>query len=187
MSIEPGRLLRLDTDEDDAADLLRVIRALDEVRDVLGPALYGRVLKEVLWFRWEQPRLPRPLVDGKYPHAYPWSADARRAWQESPHREGRRGALVIEHVEPKRELLSRIIQASDALDVATLLTLLRGAHSAVVITKREDDLVTRAGFAHTSPDPSDVWARYRAAGLDVEGFAPLTQSPTMSGLRAGST
>jgi len=176
MSVEPGRLLQLDTDERDAADLLRVIRALDEVRDVLGPALYGRVLKEVLWFRWEQPRLPRPLVDGKYPHAYPWSADARRVWRESPRREGRRGALVIEHVEPKRELLARIAQASDTLDVTEFLDLLRAAHSAAVISKVEDTLIARAGFGHRSPDPSDVWARYRAAGLDVEGFAPLTEA-----------
>jgi len=48
MSVEPGQLLQLDTDEHDAADLLRVIRALDEVHDVLGPALNRRVLKEVL-------------------------------------------------------------------------------------------------------------------------------------------
>ncbi|MBX3095071.1 MAG: hypothetical protein KF680_11125 [Cryobacterium sp.] len=176
--VEPGRLLTLDTDEQDATSILRVVHSLGEVGDVLGRALHNRVLKEVLWFRWEQPRLPRPLVDGKYPHAYPWSAEARRVWQESPRREGRRGALVIEHTEPKRELLARIIRAGDAIDVAELLSLLRDAHSAVVITKREDDLVTRAGFSHRSPDPSDVWARYRAAGLEVEGFAPLNKALT---------
>src|SRR5690606_23454313 len=108
--------------------------------------------------------------------AYPWSADARRVWQDSPRREGRRGALVIEHVEPKRELLARIVRAGEALDVAEFLDLLRAAHSAAVISKDEDTLIARAGFGHRSPDPGDVWARYRAAGIDVEGFAPLTEA-----------
>ncbi len=143
---------------------------------MLGLTLHRRVLKEVLWFRWEQPRLPRPLIDGKYPRAYPWSAEARRLWRESPRREGRRGALVIEHLEPKRELLARITQAGDSLDAAGLLALFHVAHSAAVISKSEDELLSRAGFAHASPDPGDVWGRYRAAGLDVDEFAPRIEA-----------
>ena len=81
---------------------------------------------------------------------------------------------MIEHIVPKRELLAKIVEETEGLTVERLLDLLRAAHSAVVISKEEDSLVTKAGWAHRSPDPTDVWARYRAAGLDVAGFAPLT-------------
>lgn len=171
--LEPGQLVRRDDDVEVAAQMLRVIQALHEVRDLMGGTVYGRALKEVLWFRWEQPRLPRPLVNGKYPFAYPWSAQAREIWHRSPSRSGRPGQLVIEHIVPKRELLAKIVEETESLTVERLLDLLREAHSAVVISKEEDSLVTKAGWAHRSPDPTDVWARYRAAGLDIDGFAPL--------------
>lgn len=59
------------------------------------------------------------------------------------------------------------------LDVDGLLELLRGAHSAVVLSKVEDARVTAAGYGYASPDSADVWARYRAAGLDLASFGPL--------------
>lgn len=176
MMIEPGKPVMLPTDRADAEDILTVVRVLNGVRDILGASILGRVLKEFLWAKWERPRLPKPLVDGKYPYAYPWSARARAAWHASPRRAGRPAALVIEHVVPKRELLNEIAANATELDVDELLALLRGAHAAVVLSKEEDAQVTAAGFGYASPDASDVWARYRAAGLDLAGFGPLTTS-----------
>jgi len=43
----------------------------------------------------------------------------------------------------------------------------------VIITKAEDDALNAAGMRNTTPAPDDRWSRYRAAGLDPSGFAPL--------------
>lgn len=33
--------------------------------------------RETIYFTWEQPRLPRPLIQSKYPQSFPWSPRAR--------------------------------------------------------------------------------------------------------------
>ncbi|TQO24271.1 hypothetical protein FB385_3151 [Paramicrobacterium agarici] len=154
--------------------MTRVVKALASVRDDLLPSVLSRCLKEALWFSWEQPRLPRPLVDGKYPRSYPWSSEARESLARNPKRQDRPGQLIIEHIIPKRELLTVLLEEAESLVPERTFALLSDANRAVVISKAEDRLITEAGFGHSSPDQADPWARYRAAGIDVEGFAALS-------------
>lgn len=178
MDLVPGTTMRLDNDLEVARDLAGAVRAIVDVGDVLGPSLLSRVIKEVLWFRWEQQRLPRPLVDGKYPRSYPWSRAARQVYLDSPRRPGRAGMLVIEHVVPKRELLRRVIEQDFTDDTQGFVDVLQEGCAAVVITRDEDRQITTAGYGHVRPE-GDVWARYRASGIDLDGFAPLTSGQSI--------
>ncbi|GAA2828604.1 hypothetical protein [Leucobacter komagatae] len=173
VALEPGQGLQLDSDVDDATSILRMVTTLQGEREWLGQSLHDRILKEVIWFKWEYPRLPRPLIDGKYPCAYPWSALARETYQRSPKRAGRAGQLVIEHVVPKRELMAMIAEQAASLTPSGLAHLMIEGCRAVVITKDEDRLLTRAGLGHVRSNKDDVWSRYRDVGLDLSTFTPL--------------
>jgi hypothetical protein len=168
----PGRPLRLASDEKDAEHLLAVIRGLAAF--TAQPADCDRVLREALWFLWEKPRLPRPLVVSKYPAVYPWSPAARatvaagRGW-----RAGGMG-LVFEHLAPRALLRQEIIARVEALTAESLAELLHSSITAAVITRDEDAAITRAGLSHRQPDEAaGPWSRYLAADLDVANFAPL--------------
>src|SRR5437763_206556 len=106
----PGRPTTLGPKQDleDAAALLKVVEAcrpmLGAGRPRTGPV---RLVREALWFFWEQPRLPRPLVASKYPLPYPWSLEAQAVWNGGKtHRPPGGWGLIIEHLYP-RELLVR--------------------------------------------------------------------------------
>jgi len=173
VALEPGRGLQLDSDAYDAARILSLTRALYAEGEWLGSGVLGRQMRELLWFKWEQPRLPRPLIDGKYPCAYPWSAQAREVYFQSPEKAGRTRQLVIEHVLPKRELFQRLAAEISTLTPTGMQQLLHESCLAAVITKEEDRVLDNAGMNHVRPDENDVWSRYRSAGLDLSTFAPL--------------
>jgi len=65
-----------------------------------GRRMLQKPLREAIWFVWQHPRLPRPLMRGNYPMSVRWTAAARAAHAEDPAR-----PLVIEHVEPIRDLI----------------------------------------------------------------------------------
>ena len=66
------------------------------------------VVRQALWSLWELPRLPRPLVQGRYPVIYPWSAAARAAYEANAKApKGGRG-LVLEHVRPRNILIGNV-------------------------------------------------------------------------------
>ena len=71
MQLEPGRGIILASDVVDAALVLQLSRSLKTLRELVGNIIADRNLKEVIWSKWELPRLPHPLIDGKYPAAYP--------------------------------------------------------------------------------------------------------------------
>lgn len=155
----------------DASMILQLLRAMQRWERQTGERASRRPLREAMWFVWMEPRLPEDRVRGKYPVAYLWSKKARRAVARDP-----RCHLVIEHVRPVTLLIDELM-ASRSWDADSLgRTLKRNLSTAVVLTPEEDRMVTSAGFRQSMPNDhrGDALARYRAAGLDVEGFAPLT-------------
>lgn len=118
-----------------------------------------------------------PAGERKYPRAYPWSPAARAAAATGRPPGG--FGLVIEHAIPRTLLVTELLTgaASRTLEEALAL-LLQGSHAAV-ITREDDRALTAAGLRSQMPQHApveDVWARYRAAGLDPTRFAPLDPS-----------
>lgn len=173
---EPGRPISLGADEDrtDAEGLLGVLRSCKPVRQ-RRHAGTTHVARQALWNFWELPRLPRPLLQNKYPLAYPWSTSARVSYKENQRApKGGRG-LVLEHVRPRNILIDSMIERSDQLTAGELIGYLNRFLAGAVITREEDLLLTNAGVAYApvDADDPDPWARYRTAGLAPESFSPV--------------
>jgi hypothetical protein len=77
----PGRLGSLGEDRDhgDAELIVRIVQWSRETIELGRRGSAARLLREAMWFAWEEPRLPPPLVSRKYPRSYPWSPLARLA------------------------------------------------------------------------------------------------------------
>jgi hypothetical protein len=153
---------------EDATHLLAVTVELSRMRN--RPAGRARVLREALWFLWEQPRLPRPLVRSKYPKSYPWSPAARALV-----RSGVPGGLVLEHVEPRSLLVADLLRDAEGWTPESFAAVLHRRTGAAVLTVADGRRLTAAGFSRSMPDGGHgVWARYVAAGIDLTAFAPLS-------------
>jgi hypothetical protein len=155
-----------ESDDIDASFVGRVFAAAREWEQITGRPAPRKPLRELVWFVWQQPRLPRPLVRGKYPKAVPWTSAARDAYSLD-----KRCRLVIEHVEPINVLLERLLSLS--LDSKTVASELQNAMQMCVMTPEEDKRLSAAGLAYAAHLSDEPWARYRAAGIDVEGLRPL--------------
>ena len=175
----PGRPLALgeSVDREDAGALLAVAEAcrktLRESRPRSGPA---RVLREALWFIWEAPRLPHPLVASKYPKPYPWSPDARAVYAEHSGKRPDGGwGLVIEHLYPREFLVAELLDGTEIPETTGAVGTLTERLMAAVVTRDEDrQLPTRRQSARPWAEyASDPWLRYRAGGLPLEEFGPL--------------
>jgi len=174
MAPAPGRLVSLgaEHDEADAVAIIAVVTAWGSRPRTL--------IRSALTEGWERLRLPRPLVlrGVKLPASWPWSpaarAEADRAIAEG--RPDRPRDLVQEHVKPIGDIVEALATRADLADPARLIAFLSDRLTYAVITRTEDQQISGAGFSRTSPDggDGDPWARYRAAGLDVDSFAPLT-------------
>jgi hypothetical protein len=132
-----------------------------------------RPLREAICFQWHDPRLPRPRVRSKYPHALPWTAAARAAYAANP-----KCSLVIEHAQPLNLLIRRLLAGEIASAAELENVLLQDGLDCVIVTPAEDVLLRGAGVGSTMPawwkHGDDRWTRYRAAGIDPDGFGPLT-------------
>lgn len=170
---EPGRPLALTTDHDDAAAVLGVVQSVAVAGTHIGQTARKKVVREAIWYLWEEPRLPRPRIGGKYPMAYPWSAAARDVARAEERPVGGWG-LVIEHVHPIRNLVVHVLIEAEFLTVNSLQSVLRSGLASAVITKDEDAQLTRARLATLDVPLDDPWLRYRMAGLAVGGFRPLS-------------
>ena len=146
-------------DDADAQLVVDVAASLRRWRDVTGKQPPTKVLREAVWFFWQQPRLPRPLVASKYPEGALWSEDAAR-FALSGH--SSKGKLVIEHLEPMNRALWWLID--EAPTVQTVIAMLPGRLACAVVTKEQSLALPDVG----SPDE-----RYAAAGLDLTTFQPL--------------
>lgn len=160
---KPGRPQSLGREADlaDAEAVLAVVRAcrstLQRDRPRTGPA---RLVREAIWFIWEQPRLPRPLVASKYPTSYPWSARAQAIYEQRGGRRPRGGwGLVIDHLYPRELLVEDLLNGdNDSSAVVELLT------------RRVTAAETSDAWASYDADP---WLRYRSAPLELSTFTVL--------------
>ena len=150
---------------------------LEATRDRAGAV---RIVREAIWFTWEQPRLPRPLVGSKYPLPYPWS---RAAWLRHEQAHGRRPAggwgLVIEHLYPRELLIADLVTAEE-FAASVVMELLASRIISAIITQDEDRrLPARAPAGSTWRDfEGDAWLRYR--GIDIALLRPqLVHSPAV--------
>ena len=165
-----------DRDRADAQLVVDIARALRTWEQATGTTALLRPLREAIWFYWERPRLPKPLVRGKYPESAPWSRRAREL-----HLYGdSRGELVIEHAAPMKLLMRRLID-DPRLDAERCRAALAAGGRWVVITREENKRLAAAGVANRMPpgnadDTDDPWRRHRHAGLDVDAFRPLHDS-----------
>ena len=175
-----GRPISLGRDRDiaDAAAILRIMRVLHDRRRA-GASVH-KIARESVWFLWEQPRLPRPLVRSKYPESYPWSVGARRALRsvlDEGQAAGRVTGLIIEHLIPMKLLLDAALADGPHLSDEAMLGLLHEHGAAAVMSTAEDRQITKAGYARRMPPGwvvgDDPWARVRGAGLDPLTFRPV--------------
>lgn len=177
--IEPGRPCSLGKQEDlaDAAGLLLILQGCHEMR-ARRNAGTTHVARQALTSFWELPRLPKPLVQSKYPKRYPWSPEAAARYEANPVRQVGGWGLVLEHLIPAHLLIADLIQEAPKLTARKLINQLEKRLVGTIITKVEDDLLTAAGVGRTMPvdaDPGDLWARYRVAGLEPQRFAPILE------------
>lgn len=171
---QPGRPIALPTDEKDATDLAAVLSGLAEAFERRPRAI--TVAREAVWYLWEEPRLPRPLIGSKYPASYPWSLSARTVQNRASRRPDGGWALVYEHLRPQRTLLLDLLTGPHPVDASELASRLSMHLAGAVITRDENRALDAAGLGQSMPAGdagSDVWARYRAAGFDIASFAPL--------------
>jgi hypothetical protein len=167
------------TDDRDLADAQLVVDVAGALRaweHATGRIASLKPLREAIWFYWERPRLPKPLVRGKYPESAPWSRAAREL-----HLHGdSRGELVIEHTAPMKLLTRELIDDPELTGDRCRAALATGGRW-VVITREENKRLATAGVADQMPtgssvDPDDPWTRHRHAGLDVDAFASLADA-----------
>lgn len=173
MPVEPGCPISLghETDLADAAALLGVLCAAADSHE--RRPFMRRVVREARWGLWEEPRLPRPLVQSKYPVIYPWSLGARAVFAANSKRPAGGYGLVIEHCIPGIILIRELIERAHDLTPESLIDLLSTRLTAAVITREENKLLDKVGLQARMPDgadPTDPWARYRAAGLHPDEF-----------------
>lgn len=116
---------------------------------------------------WFTPRRP-----GEWrPSDVPWSADAR----DLPNVTG--APLRSEHVYPLNLLSRDLLAAEPTLEVYARIVADRLVLA--VVTVEEDLQLGAAGLSRSMPigwNGRDPFDRYRAAGLDVSGFAPRRAS-----------
>lgn len=172
-----GRPLSLgeDVDSSDAEALLAILRIASKTRARRGAGSM-HTAREALWSLWERPRLPAPLIGGKYPSGYPWSPGARATYAASGKRPTGGWGLILEHLTPRNLLLEALFISADEMTTDELIALLADKLIATVMTKVEDQQLNAAKVGRARPqdgDPQDLWARYRAAGLEPMSFGPL--------------
>jgi hypothetical protein len=159
-------------DAADAGVVWAVANGIGEWRAATGSAASNlKPLREVIWFYWHNPRLPRPRVAGKYPHASLWTPAAVAV-------AGQSAALRIEHVEPLNIVMGLLIAERTAGPDRTR-ELLQDGLECIVISADEDQRIDAAGLRDRMPmgwrSGDDRWARYRAAGIDPDTFAPFAR------------
>lgn len=131
-SPDPGRPVRLLEDRADAEALATALHGIGAAWRRYPQAL--KAARESVWYVWERPRLPRPLIASKYPMSYPWSPAARSIYVETPVRPAGGWALLFEHLRPQRPLLIDLLSEPAMIDPDVLADKLREHLVAAVIT-----------------------------------------------------
>lgn len=153
-----------DQDDADLQLIWNVLRSYDEHRKAVTSPRPVRIIREVLFFAWEAPRLPKGGKRSRYlPHS-----PAARAQRLT----GDDSGLVYEHVMPI-SLVIKDLLVDPPDDIASLRNRLDATSDRVIILKREDRALDLAGWRNALPDPEDPWSRYQALGLDPSAFQQL--------------
>jgi hypothetical protein len=157
------------THRNDAELLLAVIEATATWEGDTPSNAVVKPLRELLWAVWEKQRLGE-TVRGKYPVDALWSREAREAYWSDP-----RCRLVLEHVTPVNVVVRHLLRRPPRT-VAALVRILNRELEHTVITPAENQRLTAAKVGwKLVVDSADGWERHRVAGVDVKGFAPLSE------------
>jgi hypothetical protein len=167
------QLIELPVDGQDAEDLFEYLVVWERraARGVLKKTARHQIAED-----WQHPRLPGPKHggSGQFAAGLPWSPDARElllTGENISHR------LRLEHVMPQRLIVDRLFTAyrdGEIPDGAAMLHHLRDAHTGprfAVITKEEDDLITKAGYRDKLPDDGNPLGRYDCLPRSIGEFA----------------
>lgn len=188
---EPGRPGSLGREKDllDAAAVLEVVNAsyltLQQRQQRGGPL---RLVREAVWFLWEQPRLPKPLIENKYPLDYPWSLRAQEAfasfYKRGSYRPPGGWGLVIEHLYPRELLVKDLVMlvaecrsCDEPAEPKQAVELLTSRLMAAVVGRYEDRqlLARRESPQIWGPYELDPWLRYRSTALDPADFKTVDE------------
>jgi hypothetical protein len=122
---------RVQRDDQVDAELIRAVAtSLRSWGEATGRDAPLKILREAVWFFWQEPRLARPRVPPKYPHAVPWSREAAAIALSADPRKGR---LVIEHIEPLNRTLRWLVETNPS--AATLARELPKRLDCVVVSR----------------------------------------------------
>jgi hypothetical protein len=157
-------------------------------------AVVNRALREAIQKIWQEPRMPKGktrIFSHNKPLDFPWSPNARDLYFS--HRTDASvaitGQLVLEHVTPINILVNGLLSKVAEVDCTEekFYELLLQEHeplSFVVLTKEDDNALTRAGLksAGVVEEGASAWARYeKGCGLTEEDFIGVTADPRFSG------
>lgn len=173
-----------------APSIQRGLEAGKGSAEAKGAGLLNKTLRMLIVNLWQEPRIPgsgRPKQkhDHNKPFVYPWSEKARDVYfaKKADPSMSTANRLVLEHTHPAKILTERLITLINAGATQEEWTKhFIDAHSAlsfVIITKEEDDAISKAGLRSAivslEEDPSPL-ARYRKAGIEGE-FISLLDDP----------
>jgi hypothetical protein len=96
-----------DRDLIDATCVAEVLRAAQRWEAATGKTSPGKPLRETVWFFLAATPAPASAVRSKYPKRAPWTKAAREAYAADT-----RCFLIIEHVEPIKVLVRRLLGGS---------------------------------------------------------------------------
>jgi hypothetical protein len=147
------------SDQADAELISHVAAGLRAWGESTGESPPSKILREAIWFFWQQPRLERPVVASKYPRTSPWSEEAARLALSG---ESTKGLLEIEHVEPLNRVSRWLLDEAPSVD--TIASELPKRVHSVIVTRAEAKLL---------PDAGTPAERYLSAGLDLDEFRAL--------------
>ena len=140
-------------------------------------ALMTRANKSLVTF-WETPRLPYPKFTHNKPHGILWSKASRDLYFS---KEEIGSKLILEHIYPTDSKAKKLLEliGVTVLTPEDMLEWIQNTYSTValtIITKSEDQLLEGKWRAVVTDD-GDVWGRYKAAGIETDGFLPLSDDP----------
>ena len=153
-------------------------------------AVVNRALREAIQKIWQEPRMPKGkdrIFSHNKPLDFPWSPNARDLYfgNKADAAVAITGQLVLEHVTPinilVNDLLAKVAEADCTEE--KFFELLQAEHrqlSFVVLTKEDDNALTRAGLkaAGVTGEGISAWARYESGcGLKEEDFLAITADP----------
>lgn len=151
----------------DAELILSVLQAAHAWERASARYLKVKPIRELIFWVWEDPRLPQPLLRSKYPLTVPWTPVAQALYPNGA------GEVSLEHVTPAAVIVASLLD-NPPPDPGALVEILQRIEY-VVIAPEDNRRLKAAGVdSKLAPGSTDPWDRYRVAGLDPSTFAPIT-------------